>query len=74
MEYLIPSADQFINVDEGPKIRRRDLNNYDYESSSEGEEEDGGKLVDLFDKNPFGGFMAIQEKTEQKKSIPTNKI
>ena len=56
MECLIPSG-QIDEQDDGPKIRRRDLNNYEYESSSEGEEEDGGGLVDLFDKNPFGGFM-----------------
>jgi hypothetical protein len=58
MECLIPSSEQFVEEDDtGPKIRRRDLNNYEYESSSEGEEDDGGGLVDLFDKNPFGGFM-----------------
>ena len=58
MECLIPSSELFVKeADTGPNIRRRDLNNYEYESSSEGEEDDGGGLVDLFDKNPFGGFM-----------------
>ena len=61
--------------DDAPKIRRRDLNNYEYESSSEGIDDDAGGIGDLFDHNPFGGFKFMKEKSKvESKGIATNKI
>lgn len=73
MDYDVPVAGGSNNHSEEPKIRRRDLNNYEYESSSEEGENDGGGLGDLFEHNPFGGFMKNKPKVESK-GIPTNKI